>query len=177
MNKEENKNQLILKHESFLNFILSLTDEDFNSSFQEKWTAGQQLAHIDLSLKPLVKVMFYPGFIIKRMFGTANREGRSYDALVEKYLTKLSAGGSATSPFRPKDIGIDQRNRLIKEIRKSIVRLNKRMNKFSEKDLDYYILPHPLLGKLTLREMMYFTIYHVEHHEAISKRNLLAISN
>ena len=32
------------------------------------------------------------------------------------------------------------------------------------KDLDVYILPHPLLGKVTLREMLYFTIHHNEHH-------------
>jgi hypothetical protein len=25
-------------------------------------------------------------------------------------------------------------------------------------------LPHPLLGKLTLREMLYFTAYHADHH-------------
>jgi len=45
---------------------------------------------------------------------------------------------------------------------------------FSEEDLDKLILPHPLLGKLTLREMMYFTIYHVQHHQRIVERNLAA---
>jgi hypothetical protein len=31
-------------------------------------------------------------------------------------------------------------------------------------DLDRYLLPHPLLGKLTLREMLFFTLYHNYHH-------------
>jgi hypothetical protein len=44
--------------------------------------------------------------------------------------------------------------------------------KFSEKDLDTLILPHPLLGKVTLREMLYFTIYHVQHHVEQVKTNL-----
>lgn len=39
-------------------------------------------------------------------------------------------------------------------------------------ELDKYILPHPLLGKLTIREMMYFTIYHVEHHKKLTERGL-----
>ena len=39
-----------------------------------------------------------------------------------------------------------------------------RLERMDEKQLDAYLLPHPLLGKLTLREMLYFTIYHVEHH-------------
>jgi hypothetical protein len=38
--------------------------------------------------------------------------------------------------------------------------------------LDLLILPHPLLGKLTLREMLYFTLYHVEHHEKQVLENL-----
>ena len=37
-------------------------------------------------------------------------------------------------------------------------------SQISEHKLDRCILPHPLLGKLTLREMIYFTIYHMEHH-------------
>ena len=36
--------------------------------------------------------------------------------------------------------------------------------KLDEEDLDNYILPHPLIGKTTIREMLYFTIYHVQHH-------------
>jgi hypothetical protein len=33
-----------------------------------------------------------------------------------------------------------------------------------EEDLDRYRLPHPLLGKLTVREMLLFTVYHNYHH-------------
>jgi hypothetical protein len=36
--------------------------------------------------------------------------------------------------------------------------------KTDEKDLDRYVIPHPLLGKITLRELCYFTIYHTSHH-------------
>jgi hypothetical protein len=38
-----------------------------------------------------------------------------------------------------------------------------------EAQLDQYLVPHPLLGKITLRELGYFTIYHTQHH----LRNLL----
>jgi len=44
--------------------------------------------------------------------------------------------------------------------------------KQSETALDLYILPHPLLGKITLREMLYFTAYHVYHHQTIVERDL-----
>lgn len=51
-------------------------------------------------------------------------------------------------------------------------RLCASLDSFTEKELDQYVLPHPLLGKLTLREMMFFTIYHVQHHEVLTKKNL-----
>ncbi len=53
----------------------------------------------------------------------------------------------------------------MKKLQGLVQKLCKRMNKYSEEELDKYILPHPLMGKVTLREMLYFTIYHVQHHE------------
>jgi hypothetical protein len=59
---------------------------------------------------------------------------------------------------------------------REVTTLNKRLKKYSEASLDELILPHPLLGKLTLREMLYFTIYHAGHHHhlietALSEEN------
>jgi hypothetical protein len=33
-------------------------------------------------------------------------------------------------------------------------------------------LPHPLLGRLTTREMLFFTLYHNQHHVEVAKRRL-----
>jgi hypothetical protein len=33
--------------------------------------------------------------------------------------------------------------------------------------LDEYLLPHPLIGKLTIREILYFTIYHNLRHASL----------
>ena len=43
--------------------------------------------------------------------------------------------------------------------------------KFSVSDLDTYLLPHPLLGKMTIREISLWTAYHTEHHYKILKMN------
>jgi uncharacterized damage-inducible protein DinB len=42
----------------------------------------------------------------------------------------------------------------------------KNVERWSEKELDKRQLPHPLMGKLTLREMLFFTHYHTLHHGA-----------
>jgi len=49
-------------------------------------------------------------------------------------------------------------------------KLCRKTMKHSEAALDKYILPHPLLGKLTLREMLYFTAYHVAHHKQLVEK-------
>ena len=172
MQKEQIVSMLNQKHRAFLDYMKGLSEEELNYSYSEKWTAGQQLAHILLSLHPLAKILFFPKFMIKRKFGKANRESKTYDALVEKYLNKLQAGGTANTPFRPNIVEFEKRHALANAISKTLSRLERRFKRYSEAELDYYILPHPLLGKLTLREMFYFTIYHVEHHEEIAKRNL-----
>ena len=43
---------------------------------------------------------------------------------------------------------------------------------FTENELDTLSIPHPLLGSISLREMLYNAIYHVEHHQKIIKTNL-----
>lgn len=41
------------------------------------------------------------------------------------------------------------------------------MSGLADTDLDAYtVWKHPLLGPLTVREMIYFTIHHTDHHSA-----------
>ena len=41
----------------------------------------------------------------------------------------------------------------------------KLVRKWDEDDLDLYVIPHPLMERLTFQEILYFTIYHVQHHK------------
>jgi hypothetical protein len=172
MTKDILTQKLDENHQSFIQYIRSLSNDALLYAAIDKWTAAQQLDHIYKSVKPLTQAMGFPKFIIKWKFGKANRPSRTYDELIEKYNNKLALGGRATGQFVPPVISTDKKEGLIKLILESVHKLNKRLDRFSEVEMDNMILPHPLLGKITLREMMYFTIYHVAHHEAIIKRDL-----
>lgn len=40
----------------------------------------------------------------------------------------------------------------------------------SDEILDTYQIPHPIIGLISVREMIYFTLYHYKHHlKAINK--------
>lgn len=176
MERQEIITLLKENHSSFIDYINGLTSEAFLFSTQQKWTAGQQLAHIYLSIKPVTLILSFPTLFIRLVFGKANRPTRSYEDLVKRYLSKLENGGRATSRFVPKMIAFNQKEKCCRALTKNTKVLCSKIEQFTEKDLDTLILPHPLLGKLTIREMLYFTVYHVSHHHEITKRNLKALN-
>jgi DinB superfamily len=172
MTKLEIQHKLKEKHKKFTELILSLNDNDFLFSTNGKWTAGQQLDHIYRSVSAVKQGLTLPKFLIKLVVGKANRPSKDYETLVAKYKLRLEAGGKAGGRFIPRPAEADQKRKLEENLLNVVDSLCKKIDKYNEKQLDYYILPHPLLGKLTVREMLYFTIYHVEHHQKLTLRNL-----
>ena len=172
MKKEELSALLLQNYTQFIQLINQLTDADFCYAPEDKWSAGQQLDHLVKSVSPVNRAMGLPKFIPKLLFGTANRPSKSYEALVEKYTRKLKEGGRATGRFVPKIVNATQKDDLIKQLSFLVQRLCHKTDKQTEEALDTLILPHPLLGKLTVREMLYFTAYHVEHHRQLILRGL-----
>ena len=53
MNKQEITKALKLGHQSFVDYILQLPDEDFLKQLPGKWSAGQQLDHIFRAVRPV----------------------------------------------------------------------------------------------------------------------------
>lgn len=155
--------------DAFNNYISSLNKEQFEATPNGKWSAGQNLDHLIRAIKPLQPAYGLPKFVLQIMFGKTNRPSRTYDEVVTKYKTKLAAGGRASGPFIPPFISFEKKDELIKKYVNQKQKLISKIEKQSENDLDVYILPHPLLGKVTLREMLYFTIHHNEHHLELLK--------
>lgn len=155
---------------AFNDYIRPLNKEEFEAAPDGKWSAGQNLDHLIRAIKPLQLAYGLPKFALLILFGRTNRPSRTFDAVVTKYKTKLAAGGKASGPFIPATINFDKKESLIKKYNDHKLKLIAKIEKQSEKDLDVYILPHPLLGKVTLREMLYFTIHHNEHHLDLLER-------
>jgi hypothetical protein len=157
---------LSASHQAFADQTGSLGEAEFTAAPPGKWTPGQQLDHIRRSVAPVLLAFRLPGVVLRRLFGVANRPSRSYEELVQRYQDRLAKGGRATGPFIPAAVPYAQQAALGARLMRSVERLCRTAGRMPEADLDRYILPHPLLGKLTLREMLYFTLYHVQHHQA-----------
>ena len=151
-------------HFEFTAMIASLSEEQFLQAEPGKWSPGQQLDHLVRSVAPLEQALNLPKFIPRMLFGKANRPSRSYDEVVARYQDKLAQGGKASGKYVPAAVTVAQRDALIDKLNDLVEKLSLSLGPYREEDLDTILLPHPLLGKLTLREMLYFTIYHVQHH-------------
>ena len=128
------------------------------------WTAGQHLLHMIKSTKPLAVGAGYPRILLRWKFGKTAGVSASYEEVVDRYKGKLAEGGQATGEFVPRKVESKERDVLVKRQKNEMSVLVNNLHKWSEKNLDNTAVPHPLIGKITLREMLYFTIYHLEHH-------------
>jgi hypothetical protein len=137
-------------HASFIHLIGQLNGEQLKRAQPHQWNPAQQLEHIYLSFRPVLLAFQLPRFIPR------------YDTLVRDYQAKLQQGGKAPAAYVPAT-GSNTIKRLL-QLEKSVDRLCHIIDGLTEEELDRYLLPHPLLGKLTMREMLYFTSYHVTHH-------------
>ena len=65
----------------------------------------------------------------------------------------------------PTDVAPEEwRGQVIDRWRQASAALAASAGRWSEKALDRYQLPHPLLGNMTTRELLFFTVYHNAHH-------------
>ena len=158
--------------ESVCEYVRKLSKEQFVFAPTGKWNAGQQLDHLIRSIKPLNLAYALPVAILKLRFGVANRPSKTYAGLVDKYETKLAGGGRASGRFIPEMIPFESKDKLCDKYQKEKEKLNRKISRMEEPVLDKYILPHPLLGMLTLREMLFFTIHHNHHHLNLMKKYL-----
>ena len=49
-------------------------------------------------------------------------------------------------------------------------KLQYKTRKINDVNLDTLVIPHPLMGKMTVRELIMWAAYHTEHHTTILKK-------
>ena len=155
----------------FISFTKNINDELFYTQPGDKWSVAENVAHLIIATKSTITAYILPKFIVRWYAGKPNRPSRSYDELVAKYQLKLKNGGKAGGRFIPKQISNHQgKENLLQDFSTAMKKLVTAIQyKWNDNQLDQYIAPHPLLGKITLRELCYFTIYHTYHHLDIIK--------
>lgn len=172
MDKREIAQNLEDHYAEFCDLIQSFSTVDFNHHAEGKWSAAQQLDHLIRSVSPVVMGLSLPKFLLRLVFGQAKRPSMDYDTLVKTYQDALASGGKSPKAYEPKVAGASFQSTGTAKLTHLISRLNRLVESLSEAELDQLQAPHPLIGKLTLRELLYFTVYHVQHHQRSVEQGL-----
>src|SRR4030095_31510 len=165
--------------QQFARYCDSVPDKEFFRERNGTWSIAQHLQHLIISTKTSTAAFALPKFILRIVAGTPNRESRTYDELVKKYQGKLAEGGKAKGRYIPGKLNEKTGKDKMLEKWFSVTGnyLQAIKSNCKESQLDQYIVPHPLLGKITLRELGYFTIYHTHHHLKNLKRREREMEN
>lgn len=172
-NRREIIEALEAAHEAGVEYWSRFSNREFFAPIGSAWSPAEHVRHLTRSMTPLLPVLRVPRMALRVMFGNAERPSRSYADIEEMYARALAAGGTAGrfAPSPERREGDTARRDAIMDAHSETLRgLTQAMERWTESQLDMHRLPHPLLGKLTVREMMLFTLLHNQHHVDVCER-------
>jgi len=158
-------------HRQATGFWDGLPEAYFFTPFGEKWSPAENVRHLNKSTRPVALAMRLPGIVPRLLFGVSNSPSRSYAQIQSMYQEALHSGAQAGTyaprrrefPENPKMA----RQKIMLEWNRIWQQLIRATHGWDDRSLDRLRLPHPLIGKLSVREMLYFTLYHHRHHWGI----------
>jgi hypothetical protein len=161
------------KYNALVEWIENHPDDLWTQGPEGKWTTGQHVLHLLQSITPLNNALSLPKFFVRYKFGKANRPVRDYDAIINRYKERLaqSQGKTFKGSQNMKVPNLTDKHYLINRIQTESKKLQYKTKKISNKNLDSLVLPHPLMGKMPVREIIMWSAYHVEHHLETLKNN------
>ena len=144
---------------------------NFFARHGKDWSASDNVDHMIKAIKPIVKALRLPTLVLHTMFGKPKKPSATYDELCSSYKAEIAKGAQASGNFLPDqetpENPENKKTELISRLSRTIDRLISAIEKWNDKALDETQLPHPILGMLTLREILFFTIYHNLRHASI----------
>ncbi|MFD2574432.1 DinB family protein [Spirosoma soli] len=165
--KESIKSRLLSDCHQFVDTANSYSQQQFNHNPAGKWSVADVTQHLYLSARPVVRLMTGPRGVLTQ-WGEPDGPSRSYAVIESLYRTVLNTGVKAPASMspRPDDLNVGQAD-VLERFSNEYYTLAQATKSWSEQELDSYVMPHPALGKLTVREMLSFVSIHTQHHLAL----------
>jgi hypothetical protein len=153
------------RYQAFLALADSLTDNQFFAPLDSnRWSVAENLQHLYLSTRPVARLLAGPHEVLQQ-FGKPTHLPRSFEELSADYKQILEqANVKAPTSFSPRSEDVTDREIVTKQFEGAHQGVVEALATWTEEELDAYCIPHPALGLLTVREMVYFTALHSDHH-------------
>jgi hypothetical protein len=136
------------------------------------WSPADNVRHLIKSTRPVAKAMTVPKILLRFKFGKPKRTSISFGELAASYEEAVPrANAGPFSPSERSEADLEKwRNEIMSERAAVHARLIEAISGWKDAALDRYQLPHPILGNLTMREMLFFTLHHQVHHIGVVER-------
>ena len=152
----------------------AMPEEEFVAPIGASWSPADHVRHLTKSVRAVSRGMAMPKLLLRIVFPIRARVSRRYEVLVQTYHRALRDGGQA-GRFTPSPRAVAgqpdaYRRDVLEQHREAVERLVAQTMAWTRHQVDDIAMPHPLLGKLTVREMLMFTLYHNHHHVLVVAR-------
>lgn len=167
MKKSELNNLILTSTEELLSQMSDMNDGTFLQPLGDgKWSAAQHIGHLLLSNQPILKALTIPKHKLEKRFGLKNdRPEKDYASLFKKYHSVLKQQNVLAPAAFVMDEVTETKSQMIERFRKLSKAITKEVEEnWSEEELTSYVLPHPAIGMLTMREFLLFIGIHNAHH-------------
>jgi hypothetical protein len=168
--KESLIRSLDKSHRDVADYFIATSPQTFFARPREGWSPSDNLDHQVRALRPLVKALKLPKESLRQMFGARTQPSRPFSDIRDAYLRALHEGAQASGRYVPsqEDPAAEEREsakaRLLEQWAGVGTALKESLGDWSESQLDEYVVPHPILGNLTVREMLFFISFHNMRH-------------
>ena len=141
-------------------------DTFFREPAPGRWSPAVHLRHLTLTHGRVAVGLRTPRPVLRTLFGSP-RTARPYADLREAYRAALAAGGKAPARYVPRpdaQTGAEAQARVLSDYAQAARGVRAALALWPEAALDTHALPHDLLGRVSVREMLFFVLYHDHHH-------------
>ncbi|GAB3954179.1 DinB family protein [Spirosoma harenae] len=158
------KQRLLSDCQAFIDLANVLSEDQFRANTSDKWSVAEVMQHLYLSARPVARLMTGPREVMIQ-WGRVESPTQNYNEVALTYQNVLGKGlkAPAMASPRPEDMAVEKQV-IIDRFIGVYQALDDAINSWSEEELDEYSMPHPALGKLSVRQMLFFTSIHTQHH-------------
>ena len=157
-------------------YFRELPDDDLFHRPPGRWSPMDDLRHITRTAGGLAWGLEKPKLLLRLRFGRRKRPIASHRELAERGQEVLDAGFVAVPDHVPAPEEIDDRvsyrSAKLANWASANGDLQDALEGWSDRQIDGIMLPHPSLGRLTVREMLYNAHAHHLHHIDVARRRV-----
>ena len=168
LNKSQIIEQFTIANKEIYEFYSSISEEQFFSKPESGWSPLENIKHLNSAITVVALFTRKELSFLLFLFGRGNSQC-TIPEIIKDYNDRLNSGSGAgvfTPFFANNKIEIGKKESEINSLQSSIQTLIEGIHHWTEEELDRTNIPHPIMGIITVREMLYFNYYHLYHHSA-----------